>query len=78
VEEVMNKLIRLAVSGLSLCGVLAVLPGVAEAREPGRPVAGHVVRDRGHERGWFRGHDGRWEHREWRDGAWRVRHDGWR
>jgi hypothetical protein len=61
----MSKFIRLVVSGLSLCGALAVLPGIAEARESGRPVAGHVVRGggyehahgRGGERGWA------WDHR---------------
>ena len=60
----MNKLIRLVVWGLSLCGALAVLPGVAEAREPGRPVPGHVEPRRGGEhgrvwggeRGWGRDH----------------------
>jgi hypothetical protein len=64
----MTKLIRIFVAGLSLCGALAVLPQVAEAREPERPVPGHVVRDRGHE---VRRHDARWhgEHRgEWRHG----------
>jgi hypothetical protein len=38
----MNKVIRILVGGLALCGVLAVLPGVAEAREANRPAAGHV------------------------------------
>lgn len=75
----MNKLIRWVVSGLSLCAALAVLPGVAEAREPGRPVPGHVEPGRGYEhapwrggeRGWARDH-GRFEQgrfcRECRDG----------
>jgi hypothetical protein len=62
VEEAMNKVIRLVVSGLSLCGALAVLPGIAEARDHDR---GH---ERGGERGWGRDH-GRFEHgRGYRDG----------
>ena len=73
----MNKVIRILVGGLALCGVLAVLPGVAEAREANRPAAGHVERDRGHERGHEAGreHGRRDEHGRWRDegGRW---HDG--
>jgi hypothetical protein len=46
----MTKLIRIAIGCLALCGTLAVLPGVAEAREQGRPAAAHVDRDRGHDR----------------------------
>jgi hypothetical protein len=83
----MNKLIQFAISGLSLCGALAVLPGVAEAREPGRAVPGHVERDRGHDRGhdggrggWERGHERGGERgherREWRNGRWVYRYDG--
>ena len=34
----MNKFIRLVVSGLALCGALATVPGIAEAREPSRAV----------------------------------------
>jgi hypothetical protein len=49
----MTKLIRIAIGCLALCGTLAVLPGVAEAREQGRPAAAHVDRDRGHDRGRF-------------------------
>lgn len=75
----MNKFIRLVVSGLSLCGALAVLPGIAEAREPGRAVPGHVVPARGYEhahgrggeRGWARDH-GRFEHGR----GWGVCRDG--
>jgi hypothetical protein len=73
VEDDMNKVIRILVGGLALCGVLAVLPGVAEAREANRPAAGHVERGRGHEVG--RDHGRRDEHGRWRDegGRW---HDG--
>ena len=74
----MNKVIRILVGGLALCGVLAVLPGVAEAREANRPAAGHVERDRGHERGHEGGreHGGRGEHGRWHDGRGRWEHRG--
>ena len=72
----MNKVIRIVVAGLSLCGVLAVLPGVAEAREPERPAAVHPERERGHEG--FRGHEGRWDHRRGHDGrGWRDARGVW-
>jgi hypothetical protein len=38
----MNKLIRLVVSGLSLCGALAAVPGIADAKEPYRAAPAHV------------------------------------
>jgi len=74
----MNKVIRILVGGLALCGVLAVLPGVAEAREANRPAAGHVERDRGHERGHEVGREhGRRDERGWRhDGRGRWEHGG--
>jgi hypothetical protein len=60
--DAMNKLIRIAVGCLALCGTLAVLPGIAQAREPERAAAAHVDRghrgergDRGRDHG--RGHD---------------------
>ncbi len=37
----MNKFIRLVVSGLTLCGALATVPGIAEAREVGRSAPAH-------------------------------------
>jgi hypothetical protein len=77
VEDDMNQVIRIAIAALSLCGALAVLPGVAEAREANRPAAGHVERDRGHDRGrdGAREHGQRGEHGRWHDerGRW---HDG--
>jgi len=74
----MNKVIRILVGGLALCGVLAVLPGVAEAREANRPAAGHVERERGHERGreYGREHGGRGEHGRWHEGRGRWEHRG--
>jgi hypothetical protein len=38
----MNKLIRIAAVTLSMCGALAAVPGIAQAREGERPVPGHV------------------------------------
>jgi hypothetical protein len=66
VEDIMNQVIRFAVAALSLCGVLAVLPGVAEARENNRPAAAHVERGRGREAG--REHGRRFEGGRWHDG----------
>jgi hypothetical protein len=78
VEDAMNQVIRFAIGALSLCGALAVLPGVAQAQEPHRAVAGHV--ERGHERGWGGEHGhGRREpghERAWRDGRGRWEHGG--
>ncbi len=77
----MNQVIRIAIAALSLCGALAVLPGVAEAREANRPAAGHVERDRGREGA--REHGPRWEHGRrqdergrWHDGRGRWDRDG--
>jgi len=74
----MNKLIRIAVGCLALCGTLAVLPGIAEAREPERAAPAHVAqgRDRGrdHDRGRVgRDHDRARFDRDGRDGrrVWR-------
>jgi hypothetical protein len=78
VEEAMNKFIRLVVSGLTLCGALAVVPGIAEAREVGRSAPAHV--ERGPARGYHgggregvgpRGRELRGERRE---AGWGYRH----
>ncbi|HEY3818465.1 MAG TPA: hypothetical protein VGL81_14925 [Polyangiaceae bacterium] len=74
----MNQVIRIAIGALSLCGALAVLPGVAEAREANRPAAAHVERERGHERGREVGreHGGRGHEGRWHDGRGRRGHGG--
>jgi hypothetical protein len=75
----MKNLIRIVVGSLVLCGALAAVPGVAEAREPERAGVARVEarHDRGHEgdrdRGRFdRGHD---RNRFGRDRVW---HRDWR
>jgi hypothetical protein len=87
VEDTMTKLIRIIVAGLSLCGAVAVLPGVAEARENDRPAPAHVEHDRRGEHGrpgerghgehvrpGERGHEGRWDHARWHDARGRFEH----
>jgi hypothetical protein len=76
VEDTMTKLIRIVVAGLSLCGAVAVLPGVAEARENDRAVPAHV--DHGGRGVHGRWHDGRGEHGRRHDGRGEHgrRHDG--
>ena len=62
----MKNLIRIVVGSLVVCGALAALPGVAEAREPQRAAVAHVegrhddYRDHRHfERGYDHGRFGR-------------------
>ena len=60
----MKNLIRIVVGSLVVCGALAAVGGVAEAREPERTAVAHVEArpdrdrdrgrfERGHDRGWF-------------------------
>ena len=78
----MNKLIRMAVTGLTLCGALAFVPGVARADEDDRPPAPVVGHDRDRDRGRDHDRDGRWDRDRGRwdrdHGRWDRDHDGWR